>query len=144
MKHEERTLWQWLDGAMGSNWMANRVENEAGAHIPDVYFTALPLHGWIELKVIGNWATRDTTPFRVEHWTPGQRNWMQNHREWGGNSWLLVQVKATDDLVILSNRVALDVVDKWSTLRVKTSPYVTKRRGCGAGKILAALGVGVV
>jgi len=144
MKHEERTLWQWLDRTMGSNWMANRVENEAGVNIPDVYFVAAPLHGWIELKVIGNWATNDTTPFRVERWTPGQRNWMSNHLLMGGTAWLVVHVKSTDELVVMRDRAALEVVDKWSTIRIRTSQHVFKRRGCGAGKILAALGAEVV
>jgi len=144
MKHEERTLWQWLDQTIGNNWMANRVENEAGVDIPDVYFTTRDLSGWLELKVLGNWATKDTTPFRVANWTPGQRNWMQGHRTFGGNSWLVVHVRSTDELVILSNRVALDAVDKWSTVRTRTSPYVFKRRGCSAGVVLDALRVGMV
>ena len=65
------------------------VENMVRAGVPDVAYTL----GWIELKWARAWPVRDTTPFKVDHWTRAQQRWHMRQWDCGGTSFVLLQVR---------------------------------------------------
>jgi len=68
---------------------AKTVENSIGPGTPDINY----IEGWIELKWLRNWPRRDDTIVTIPHFTLGQRRWLRNRHERGGNAWLLLQCR---------------------------------------------------
>lgn len=57
--------------------------------IPDVNFAG----GFAELKILKSWPKRDTTPVRIPHYTPEQREWARRRTAAGETVWLLLRVR---------------------------------------------------
>lgn len=64
------------------------IENGVGAGTPDVNF----IHGWIELKSIPRWPSRQRTIVPIPHFHRGQRMWLAQRWNAGGGAWLLLKV----------------------------------------------------
>lgn len=141
MLQPERTLWKWLDRRMGNAWVAQRVESTGTAPgIPDVYFSCKSpdLRGWIELKSMRSWGP-DQNPFDVLSWTPDQRNWARRHHAAAGRTWLLVEVREHDEVLLVSSEFALEKFGWYSVSTMRNSLHVLPKRTLGAKEILDAL-----
>ena len=69
------------------------VENSVGrSGTPDINFA----EGWIELKEIDRWPSRDSTPLRVRPFTDAQRHWHRVRARHNGNTFVLVRVQRKD------------------------------------------------
>lgn len=82
------------------------VENPAYPGTPDVNY----IEGWIELKWARRWPVRPETVFKIDHFTPQQRNWLWRRWTKGGNAWLLLQVEK--EYLLFTGRDAKDYVGK--------------------------------
>lgn len=71
------------------------VENSVGPGTPDVNCSL----GWIELKQIADWPVAPTTPVRIPHFRPGQRDWLRRRCQGGGAAWVLLRVGRSWTLV---------------------------------------------
>ena len=98
----EQSLWQWLKEAkrqkMKHPLHMERVENSAGAGIPDVIgcYRAVPF--FLELKYCKKAPVRLTTKVRFEV-RPSQWSWHDSWYRAGGESWFLIQIGAGRYLV---------------------------------------------
>lgn len=68
---------------------AKAIENPIGPGTPDVNY----IGGWIELKWLRAWPTKDGTIVQLPHFTIGQRRWLRDRCNKGGDAWLLLQCK---------------------------------------------------
>lgn len=67
-----------------------RVENALTTlGLPDVNIVS----GWVELKWAKEWPKKETTPFRLPHYTDEQRAWLMRRFQAGGGAWLALQVR---------------------------------------------------
>jgi hypothetical protein len=80
------------------------VENPARVGTPDVNFA----DGWIELKWLRQWPSKDETPVRFPHFTINQKNWIQQRHNAKGKIWLLIQCKK--EWVLLDGPTAVEIV----------------------------------
>lgn len=64
------------------------IENRVAVGMPDYCY----IYGWIELKHLKAWPKRASTLVRLPHFTPKQRQWLIDHWNLGGKSWVLLQV----------------------------------------------------
>lgn len=127
----EQQLWDFVRYLMGNQWYAQRIENRVGLSTPDVYFTHPEVWGWLELKV-ATLPTRDDGIFRIPHWTPNQRIWMETHSKFGGMSWLVVQLSCCNRILVMRDRMALRAVDGWTRAQILESvPYVERGKTQG-------------
>lgn len=69
---------------------AKAIENTIGNGTPDVNY----IEGWIELKWLRSWPAQKQTIMQLPHFTLGQRRWLRNRYNHGGNVWLLLQCRA--------------------------------------------------
>ncbi len=79
------------------------VENPVGPGTPDVNY----IEGWVELKQLRHWP-RTTGPVQIRHFRKGQRIWLRQRWEAGGNAWLLLRVRS--DWLLFDGDVAARVV----------------------------------
>lgn len=84
---------------------AMAVENPVHPGTPDVNFSV----GWIELKWLRRWPSRDTTKVRVESFTKQQRIWLRRRYRLSYNAWFMLQVQR--EWLLLTGRDAADYVD---------------------------------
>jgi len=71
----------------------DRHEDLLNKGVPDVSYVLLRGGGgWIELKHVHKPPVRDTTIFKIKHYTPEQRFWLKRRGSAGDNCWLLLQV----------------------------------------------------
>ena len=84
------------------------VENPVRPGTPDVNY----IEGWIELKWMRRWPTRDYTMVRLPHFTMQQRRFLRDRYEKGGNAWLLLQVGK--EWLLFTGRDACDYVGQVS------------------------------
>ena len=141
MPKPEQALWKWLADRMGGAWSAQRIESTTTAPgIPDVYFScAQPdLRGWIELKSYKGWGV-ESTVFDLPTWGADQRNWMRRHRAAGGRTWLFVEIRDCNEVLILPDAFALDGFGQLRTAVMRKTLYVHERRALDAKGILDAL-----
>ena len=87
----ESNLWKWLKKPKGlsENLDMNRIENMAGAGMPDVE-GIFKNQFWIELKVCAR-PKHPTTPIKIK-FQPLQTPWLKKRWALGGSAWCLVQV----------------------------------------------------
>lgn len=89
-----------------------RVENPASPGTPDVNYCWVdqstpaphyqPRHeGWMELKIIAKLPAEGRI-FRVPHFRPEQRVWIERRSRAGGNVWMLVRVREPALWILLS------------------------------------------
>lgn len=159
MKKPEQQMWKTLQGLMAGCWDAQRHEDRFEIGIPDVSFAAPGISGWIELKKLPKWPSRDTAVLRVPHLYPEQVNWLETRGRWSdGCAWLLLAIgtpdcKNADWLVVPPQRVrelydgTITVKDCWQTMPILTTAairesllLVLKRRhdwslACRASKV---------
>lgn len=74
------------------------------AGVPDVNY----IEGWLELKWLRSWPKRSETVVKIDHFTDGQRRWLNRRYNLGGNAWLLLQVKR--EWLLFTGRDAHDYV----------------------------------
>lgn len=79
--------------------LIQRVENRVEAGTPDVLYliSRLPAPrpaatGWVELKYIGAWPARASTPVRSDTLTLAQVLFLEGWTRAGGRAWLLTQI----------------------------------------------------
>jgi hypothetical protein len=87
-----------------------RVENPIHPGTPDVN---LADGGWIELKTIAGWPELSTQVVKIRHFTPQQRVWL--FRRWKyalGSTYLLLEVRATDQWLLFDGDVAARIVGR--------------------------------
>lgn len=140
LQNAEQQLWRWLADRMGNTWMAQRIESTRTAPgIPDVYFSCREpdLRGWIELKSMQRWGA-DDQPFDPACWKPDQRNWMQRHHGSGGNTWLAVEFREAQEVVLLPSAVLLAARVPTNGV-IRRMPWTIAKRNAGAREILDAL-----
>ena len=136
MRKPEQKLWDWLRNRMDGRWFHERIENRVQPNAPDLYI-AHPATGpmWIELKVLPKWPTRRSTPIALPHWTPGQRNWMRNHRIWGGRACLLLWVQDSDEIFIVDTPNWVNPTQS----AMRAMYFHAERRACSAETIIDAI-----
>lgn len=66
------------------------IENSIGQGTPDINY----IEGFLELKWLRRWPTKETTIVQLPHFTLGQRRWLRNRYSRGGHSWLLLQCRS--------------------------------------------------
>lgn len=64
------------------------VENSVHPGTPDVNYAG----GWIELKSLDRWPTREDTPVRIDHFTNVQKIWIRGRTKVGGRIHVLLRV----------------------------------------------------
>lgn len=95
------------------------VENPVYPGTPDVNY----IEGWIELKWLRAWPKRDGE-VRVDHFTPGQREWIRRRWKRGGAVWVLLQVGR--EWILLDGDTAarhLGYVDRDTLHRLATASW---------------------
>ena len=85
---------------------AKAIENTIGNGTPDVNY----MEGWIELKWLRRWPVHHMTVVQLPHFTLGQRRWLRNRYNKGGNAWLLLQCQA--EWLLFTGRDAHDYVGR--------------------------------
>ena len=68
-----------------------------GLGIPDLYFRAAKQGGWVEFKV----ARMNEAGEIKLRWEPGQLNWIKEHAELNGKTFLFIGIRPTDLLMVL-------------------------------------------
>lgn len=81
------------------------VENPVLPGTPDVNV----LDAWIELKSLDKWPERAPTIVRCDHWTPEQRVFHLRRSAAGGRVYLLVEVCASHEYLLLEGAVAVRI-----------------------------------
>lgn len=84
------------------------VENPVLPGTPDVNY----VEGWLELKSWEKWPAQRTTPLRIEHWTPEQRVFHRRRSRVGGATYVLVEIVASRDYILLEGGLAARVLGK--------------------------------
>jgi hypothetical protein len=106
------------DSGLPGHWV--RVENRVGeGGTPDLNFAftytwqpgtkmamAKTVEGWMELKSVEAWPTRDEGPLRVPHFERLQRVWLRAREASGGKSYLLLRVERSRMFLLLSGTYA--------------------------------------
>ena len=67
-------------------------EDMLNSGIPDLSYTGLGVHGWIELKHAHAWPKRPGTPLRLKRYTLDQKAFLFTRGRLGGHCWLLLRV----------------------------------------------------
>ncbi len=91
-----------------------RVENPIHPGTPDVN----TILGWIELKSIAAWPSRETSLVQLKHFTSQQRVWL--YRRWKyapGTTHLLLEVRAEGQCLLFDGDIAAKVVGRASAAR---------------------------
>ena len=92
----ESNFWFYLNTGMGTAWDAQRHEDKWASGIPDVSFGIVgksgKVNGWIELKWANKWPKKASDPLRLDHYTVEQRRWLYKRYQFGGNTYLALQV----------------------------------------------------
>jgi hypothetical protein len=114
MRLPEQRLWDWLDRRCGHSAHLQRIENRVGSGVPDVFAATFGWQGWVELKVLPAWPKKPSTPVRLQHWTPVQRNWARRHEDYCGRVALLVEIAQSETLVLFRALDAVAAIDTWT------------------------------
>lgn len=80
------------------------IENPICPGTPDVNY----IGGWLELKWLRSWPSRENTVVQLPHFTIQQRRWLRDRHALGGDAWLLLQCKA--EWLLFTGRDAHDYV----------------------------------
>jgi len=89
-----------------------RVENPIHPGTPDVNM----ILGWVELKCVAEWPTRESQLLRIPHFTPQQRVFL--YRRWKyapGTTYLLLEVRSVHQWLLFDGDVAAQVVGRSTT-----------------------------
>lgn len=101
-----------------------RVENALTTlGLPDVNIST----GWVELKWAKSWPKKESTPFRLPHYTDEQRAWLKKRGDAGGGAWLALQVRTEwfvfdADLAQDVGKLTRDCLIEFSTAYFPTKP----------------------
>ena len=94
---KEAYLWakvkKGLEKASNNRIFLQRHEDKFCPGIPDVSFCYEGVSGWIELKYLPKWPSKNSR--EIKHHTPHQKLWAKRYIESGGNYFLLLQVGNT-------------------------------------------------
>lgn len=90
------------------------VENPVLPGTPDVNYVG----GWLELKSLDRWPFRESTPVRIEHWTPQQRVWHVLRARAGGRSFVLLEIVDPGDVLLLGGPDAVTFIGKANRARL--------------------------
>lgn len=124
MSRNEKALWGFIRPRLKRYGLLERVENLVGYGTPDVNYCLTyqgqVCDGWIELKEMASWVTQKGTGiFPLDHYTQQQRNWHLLGWARGRAVFVLLRVKATDDIMLIRGATAsrkLGKVDREGTL----------------------------
>ena len=90
----ESSLWKTVKRNLeGPGVDLKRIENNVESGTPDVNYCINGKEGWIELKHVKEWPKGGTTPLKIKHFSPEQRNWINRRQKCGGRAFLLLQVE---------------------------------------------------
>lgn len=114
-----------------------RVENRVKRNTPDIFVATLKRAGWIESKVLPAFPKRPTTAVRLEHWTTGQRYFMQRLQPTAAGGWLVCQVG--DEVFVHCAARLANEGENWTESDWRREARVVHARNDHAGALLAAL-----
>jgi len=122
-RYSEKDLWRFIKESMGAHWDAQRHEDKDSLGIPDVSYGLQDRQGWIELKYVEKFPKRDTTPIKIPHFTPLQRNWLNKRYRYGKNVWVGLQI---DNYFFMCpcNGNVYDIGHVWTEYEYYTMPDV--------------------
>lgn len=87
----EQKLWAQLKEAMDPWWLADRIESRTTNGIPDVAFTIVHFHGWIELKTAT--LSADKTKYKLRYpLTERQKHWIHTRGRHTEKVFILIRV----------------------------------------------------
>lgn len=92
----EKNMWHRMKSKFSHAGHWQRIEDGLSRGVPDVNYCIRGAEGWIELKQIGDWPKRKTTPVSFR-WEKEQRFWARRRGKNGGLVWLLLYVKRTNE-----------------------------------------------
>lgn len=92
----EKNMWHRMRSTIAKSGHWQRIEDGLSMGVPDVNYCIRGVEGWIELKEIADWPVRDKTPVSFR-WEREQRFWAKKRGKAGGNVWLLLYVKKTNE-----------------------------------------------
>ena len=139
MRLPEQRLYDWLQRRIGHAVHATRVENRVKRDTPDLYLAFPGWHGWIEMKVVGDYPLRAKTPIRLGHWTTGQRYWAERHQSSGGRIALLVEFATTGDVFLFRGGDAALQIDKWTRAEWEKNAVWHSNRNATSQQVLDGL-----
>ncbi len=127
---QERNLWLRLapiykvfDGVI------QRIESATtAAGIPDVYFVAQGVQGWVELKARKSFPIQERTIVRLPTYTEHQRRWLA--RAWNQGAHVLVAVDIAGESYWFEGAQAVVVGTRWDT-----ADFVDNAYGIGDGTL---------
>lgn len=90
---DENSMWTDLRDKLPRDIHIERIENSVALGTPDVNLCSIQLgEVWVELKYADDWPVRDSTVFRLKHYTKEQRLWHILRCAAGGSCWVLLRV----------------------------------------------------
>lgn len=102
----ESILWVHLRSVMGKTWEADRVENKIGVDFPDICYSILGRHGFIELKYLCQWPRDRTIIIKFKENIEGQKRWAKRHGNMGGGCFFLLWVRETMEYFLFDHKRA--------------------------------------
>lgn len=110
----ESKFWSYIKKGMGARWVADRIETSVALGVADVSFSVYRKNGHIELKALPCWPKRSKTPVRIDHWTEGQKLWLNRKGGVGGDCWLFVKVIGEPDEFFLFSWAHTYQIEGWN------------------------------
>ena len=88
----ERQLWRVVKLNLGPYGKFVRIESDTENGIPDVIYCVSGHSGWIELKEVAEWPTRQSTRVKVPSLKLEQVMFLESWEKNGGSAYLLLQI----------------------------------------------------
>jgi len=138
MRLPEQRLNDWIAKWLAGRALVERVENRVKRDTPDIFVATPEWAGWIESKVLPAFPKRPTTAVRLEHWTTGQRYFMQRLRPTAAKGWLVCRV--ADEVFVFNGAKLATHGQDWTESDWRAMAVVVQVRNDHGGALLAALG----
>lgn len=107
-------------------------EDALNAGVPDLSYAGNGRHGWIELKSLVAWPTRETTIVRMARYSDAQRQWLRLRWEAAGHTWMLL--RAGRDHLLFDGQTAAAVVGHCT--RAGLFKLARRRWGTKSGQLI--------
>ncbi len=106
MKPEAR-FWQRLKTSLKGLFLCQgvefeRLENNVGKDMPDLFFEIGQVRGWCELKVVTDLPKKKATKVTCKY-TDGQRNWARRHGARAGFVFLMVYIEPNNETLVFDH-----------------------------------------
>ena len=137
MRLPEQRLNDWIAKWLAGRALVERVENRVKRDTPDIFVATPAWAGWIESKVLPAFPKRSTTAVRLDHWTTGQRCFMQRLAPTAAKGWLVCRV--ADEVFVFNGAELATSGQDWTELDWRRHAIVVGMRNAHGGALLAAL-----